>query len=212
MPPAFASPSAPLDSEKIWSARALRDLPLVAAALAGQAKAYEQLVQHYRKSVYYTVLKMVRQPADADDLTSEVLVKAFRHLPRYRPDHAFSTWLFRIATNHGIDLLRRKRLPTLSLPAGPPTGSGEETRWEVSDPDPTPYETCVRQQRAEVAREAVSRLPPKYQRLVRLRYFDELSYEEIAVELQIPLGTVKAQLFRAWELLLDFLKHSPAGL
>ena len=202
----------PLETEKIWSARALYDLTLIEAALTGQAKAYEELVHRYRKPVYYTIFKMVRQADDADDLTSVTFAKAFRNLSRYRPDFAFSTWLFRIATNASIDSLRRKRLKTLSLEAMTAASDGTEVGWNMCSADPTPQQALIRQQRAQVARHVVDQLPAKYARLVRLRYFDELSYEEVATELQLPLGTVKAQLFKARELMLELLQASRATL
>ena len=212
MPATPIAETTPVENEKIWSARALYDLTLVEAALQGQAKAYEELVQRYGKPVYYTIFKMVRHADDADDLTSETFAKAFRNLSRYRPDFAFSTWLFRIATNHGIDSLRRKRLKTLSLEAMTAAGDGTEVGWNVSSADPTPHEAIIRQQRAVAARQVVDQLPAKYARLVRLRYFDELSYEEVATELHLPVGTVKAQLFKARELMLELLQASKESL
>ena len=212
MPARTTAETAPEETEKIWSARARYDLTLVEAALQGQAKAYEELVQRYRKAVYHTVFRIVRHADEADDLTSETFAKAFRNLPRYRSDFAFSTWLFRIATNHCIDALRRKRLQTISLQAMTAASDGAEVGWTISSADPTPQEALIRQQRAEAARQVVQQLPPKYARLVRLRYFDELSYEEVATELQLPIGTVKAHLFKARALMLDLLQASKATL
>ncbi|MDF7815070.1 sigma-70 family RNA polymerase sigma factor [Hymenobacter sp. YC55] len=212
MPANTTAETTPVETDKIWSARALRDLTLVEAALQGHANAYEELVQRYRKPVYYTIFKMVRQADDADDLTSETFAKAFRNLPRFRPEFAFSTWLFRIATNASIDSLRRKRLKTLSLAALSSASDDAEVGWNVSCPDPTPQEAMIRQQRAQAARQVVDQLPAKYARLVRLRYFDELSYEEVATELHLPIGTVKAQLFKARELLLELLQASKQSL
>lgn len=194
--------------ERERSARARHDLALVEAALAGSASAYEQLLKEYRKSMYHMVLKMVRDADDAEDLTMEAFAKAFRHLPRYRPDYAFSTWLFRIATNHCIDFMRRKRLKTSSLSAALDLADGDTMLLDARDQNLNPQEALIRQQRMELVQRAVDLLPPKYARLVRLRYFDELSYEEVAQELKAPLGTVKAQLFRARELLLELLQGS----
>lgn len=210
--PVVTTETIPEEIEKIWSARARHDLTLVEAALQGHAKAYEELVQRYRKAVYHTVYRMVRHADDADDLTSETFAKAFRNLPRYRPDFAFSTWLFRVATNHSIDFLRRKRLQTLSLEAMAAASDSAEVGWSIASADPTPQEALIRQQRAQVARQVVELLPTKYARLVRLRYLDELSYEEVATKLHLPLGTVKAQLFRARELMLELLQASKATL
>ena len=195
-----------------FSPKAQRDLVLIQAALDGSAKAYDELLRSYRKSVYYIVLRMLRDPDDADDLTMEAFAKAFEHLSRYRPEFAFSTWLFRIATNGCIDFVRRKKLPTQPLNVAVALGDGESFLLEVCDHAPNPQEAFIRQQRIEVVQRVVTQLPAKYARLVRLRYFEELSYAEMATELEAPLGTVKAQLFRARELLLQLLQENKAAI
>jgi len=207
-----AEPPAPTATDAELSLRARRDLALIEAALAGQDKAYEELLRLYRKSVYYVVLKMVRDADDAEDLTQEAFAKAFRHLQRYTPQFAFSTWLFRIATNNCIDFLRRKKIKTQSIHAGQHAEQGDTFTWDIADQDPNPQEAYMRQQRIELMRHVVTKLPAKYATLVRMRYFDELTYEEIATELELPLGTVKAQLFRARELLLGFIKNSKSAI
>jgi RNA polymerase sigma-70 factor (ECF subfamily) len=192
------------------SVRARQDLVLIEAALAGSPPAYEALLDKYRKPVYHLILKLVRHPDDTEDLTLEVFAKAFRHLARYQPQFAFSTWLFRIATNHSIDFIRRSKVKTLSLDAPSTLENGDSLGWEVCDPDPDPQEACIRQQRIALTRQVVSRLPPKYATLVRLRYFEELSYEEVAGQLQLPVGTVKAQLHTARQLMGRLVKDSQA--
>lgn len=204
----MASPPAASGNEQAMSVRARQDLNFIAVALAGEAKGYEQLMQRYYKPVYQVVLKMVRHPDDAEDLTSEAFAKAFRHLARYSPDFAFSTWLFRIATNNCIDFLRRKKIKTQPLNAQLALRDGNSIRLEAPDHAPNPHDALIRQQRIDLVRQVVTRLPPKYATLVRLRYFDELSYEELAEQLQLPVGTVKAQLFRARELMADLIKDS----
>ncbi len=196
--------------EKELSVRAREDLALVQAALAGQAKAYETLWRHYHKPVFFLVRRMVPNTNDAEDLTLEAFAKAFRHLPTYTPAFAFSTWLFRIATNATIDFLRRSRLATLPLPPEPThyLPDADQPAHEAADQGPDPLEACIRQQRQEWVHEVVSQLPPKYAAPVRLRYFEERSYEEIAAELHLPLGTVKAFLHKSRELLLVLLKES----
>jgi len=152
---------------------------------------------------------MVRNPDDAQDLTQEVFAKAFRHLARYQPQFAFSTWLLRITTNHCIDFLRRKkRVPTQFLQAAFVSNDEDSLLPEMRDQCLDPQESYIRQQRIELVQRVVARLPAKYATLVRLRYFQELSYEEIALELQLPVGTVKANLFRACALLLELLGSS----
>ena len=198
--------------ERTMSSRARHDLTLVAEALAGQAKAYETLLQNYRTAVYHLVLKIVRDANDAEDVTMETFGKAFRHLGRYSPQFAFSTWLFRIATNNCIDFVRRKKLTTLSL-QGPAHLSEEgECTLQVSDEDLNPLEACIKHQRREQVLRAVAQLPAKYSKMLHLRYFDELSYEEVAAELQCPVGTVKANLHRGRALLLELLQGSKASL
>lgn len=199
-------------NEREFSFRAQEDMRLIEAALAGSAKAYESLMRKYRKSVYHLTMKMVRDTDDAEDLTLEIFAKAFRALPKYQTVFAFSTWLFRIATNHTIDFVRRNRLRTQSLSAGIDLGEGESIALDVASRDLDPQQAYMRQQRIELVQQMVEMLPPKYLTLVRLRYFDELSYEEIAQETGAPLGTVKAQLHRARELLSTFAKGSQAAL
>ncbi|WP_375436035.1 RNA polymerase sigma factor [uncultured Hymenobacter sp.] len=206
------STTAASEQERVFSLRARQDIALIQAALAGQAKAYEDLLARYRKPVHYLVLRMVKNAADADDLTQETFAKAFRHLARFTPDFAFSTWLFRIATNHTLDFFRRKKLPTHSLQASVLGGDGDPLFLEVADRNPNPQEALIQAQRKELVQHLVRQLPARYALVVRLRYFDELQYEEIAVQLALPLGTVKAQLFRARELLLDLVKNNQAAL
>jgi RNA polymerase sigma-70 factor (ECF subfamily) len=196
----------------MMSARARQDLKLVAAALAGQTRAYEELLRHYRTAVYHLVLKIVRQADDAEDVTTESFSQAFRHLRRYAPQFAFSTWLFRIATNNCIDFVRRKQLAALSLPAPAPLSADGECTLDLRDGEWNPQDAFIRQQRGQRLREAVMRLPDKYRNLVWLRYFEELSYEEVATALQWPLSTVKAHLNRARALLAALLPGSEEGV
>ena len=208
-------PVAPIvetEIERAFSPKAQRDLVLIQAALDGSAKAYEALLRSYRKSVYHIALRMLRDSDDADDLTMEAFAKAFEHLSRYRPQFAFSTWLFRIATNGCIDFVRRKKLNTQPLNVAVRLSDGKSILLDVCDHAPNPQEAFIRQQRIEVVQRVVTRLPAKYARLVRLRYFEELSYAEVATELQAPLGTVKARLFRARELLLQLLQENKAAI
>ena len=152
------------------------------------------------------ILKMVRNVDDAEDLTIEAFAKAFRNLSRFKKDYTFSTWLFRIATNNSIDFIRKKKLETMSLDSSFKDDSGEAVTIDVEDNELNPMEETIKSQKIALIRIFVDKLPPKYQRLVKLRYFDELSYEEIAKELEAPLGTVKAQLHRARELMYDLVK------
>ena len=152
------------------------------------------------------ILKMVRNVDDAEDLTIEAFAKAFKNLDRFKKDYTFSTWLFKIATNNSIDFIRKKRLETMSLDTSYQDESGENVSIDLPDKNLDPQEKAIKSQKKELVQMFVTKLPAKCQRLVRLRYFKELSYEEIAKELEAPLGTIKAQLHRARELMYDLVK------
>lgn len=192
-----------------FSDRANEDLELVARAKEGDQNAYSKLMARYKESIFFMVLKMVHNRDDAEDLTMEAFGKAFNNIGNYSADFAFSTWLFKIATNNCIDHIRKKRLQTTSLEqTSGNSDEGEATPIAVKDHSPDPEESLMKDQRAEKIRAAIEQLSPKYKTLIELRYLDELAYEEIAEKLDIPLGTVKAQLFRAKEMLYNLLKQT----
>lgn len=194
--------------KKQFSDKALEDFKLIDEAIANNnEQAYASLMQRYRRSVYQMVLKMVRNVDDAEDLTIESFAKAFRGLHRFKKDYTFSTWLFRIATNNTIDFIRKKKLNTMSIDTNFSDESGESVTMDIEDRNLNPQDKTIKAQKAELVKVFVDKLPAKYQRLVRLRYFDELSYEEIAAEIEAPLGTVKAQLHRARELMFEMVKN-----
>jgi RNA polymerase sigma factor (sigma-70 family) len=191
-----------------FSSKALEDFRLIDMAVGGDDKAYAKLLQRYKRPVYHVILKMVRNVDDAEDLMMESFSKAFRSLHRFKKDFTFSTWLFRIATNNTIDFIRKKKLNTLSIENTYTDDDGGSVSIDIQDKgNLDPQEEAIRLQKEELMQVFVNMLPPKYQKLVRLRYFHELSYEEIAAELEAPLGTVKAQLHRARELLYDLVKN-----
>lgn len=190
-----------------FSSRAQEDLDLVAKAQKGDQIAFGKLMERYRESIFFMVLKMVHNRDDAEDLTLEAFGKAFNSIGNYSADFAFSTWLFKIATNNCIDFIRKKRLQTTSLDqTSRQKDDGEVVTISVKDHNPDPEEHMMKEQRAAKIRAAIEQLSPKYRSLIELRYLDELSYEEIAEKLDIPLGTVKAQLFRAKDMLYNILK------
>ncbi len=193
--------------------KAIRDFRLVESAIQkGDQLAYAELMHHYRDSLYFMLLKMTNDPTDADDLTIEAFGKAFKNLHQYTPDFAFSTWLFKIATNNCIDFIRKKKKYTFSIDKGSLDDEHEEFSNRLPSELPDPEEHIIRKQKILLMRQVVEKLKPHYRHLVELRYFQELSYEEIAVELNLPLGTVKAQLFRAREFLYQILKNSQESI
>lgn len=196
-----------MELKKEFSEKAKKDFELLERAREqNDQKAYAELMERYKKPLYHTIYKMVRNPDDAEDLTIEAMAKAFRNLHKFNPDYTFSTWLFRIATNNCIDFIRKKKLETSSLDKPMQSKDGETYAFDVKDSARNPQEESIRQQKIEVVKTIVTKLPPKYQLLISMRYFDELSYEEIADSLNFPLGTVKARLHRAKELLYDIMK------
>ena len=191
------------------SDKALKDYNLVKNAIEnGDQKAYAELMSRYKDSIYFMLLKMVNNRDDADDLTIEAFGKAFKNIKQYTPDYAFSTWLFKIATNNCIDFIRKKRKQTFSIDKGIETDDGGELNIDIKSSQPDPEENMMKKQKIIMMRDVVERLKPRYRKLVELRYFQERSYEEIADELHLPLGTVKAQLFRAREFLYQIMKNS----
>ncbi len=196
------------EDEKLFSTKALEDFELIKLAVEHQDEAaYGKLMKKYWKAVYHTLLKMIRNSDDAEDLTIEAFAKAFKNLHRFEQKFTFSTWLFRIATNNCIDFIRKKKLETMSLNTTFTDDNGDSVDIDVRDTNLNPQDEAINEQKKELIRNIVALLPAKYQRLVQLRYFEELSYEEISVAIEAPLGTVKAQLHRARELLYDLIKN-----
>ncbi|MFT4777622.1 MAG: RNA polymerase sigma-70 factor (ECF subfamily) [Flavobacteriales bacterium] len=191
------------------SDKARYDFALVQKAINDKdQRAYAELMERYRESIYFMLLKMVNNKDDADDLTIEAFGKAFKRLAQYTPKFAFSTWLFKIASNNAIDFIRKKRIKALSLDTGFRNDEGSSMEIAVSDDMPDPIQALQKKERIERMREVVSKLKPRYRELIELRYFEEFSYDEIAEELDLPLGTVKAQLFRAREFLYQIMKNT----
>ena len=187
------------------SDKAKSDLVLVEQARNGSEKAFSILLNRYRDSIYFLLLKLVNNSSDAEDLTIEAFGKAFRNLDLFTPDFAFSTWLFKIATNNCIDFIRRKKL--IPGPIDQMQDDQEDMTVNIQSDLPDPEESLINDQKTAVLRSIVNQLEPRYRTLIDLRYFKEYSYEEIAAEMKLPIGTVKAQLYRAKTLLYNiFIK------
>lgn len=192
--------------------KAQRDYQLVLAAREkGDERAYADLMRYYREPIYLLLLRMTHNPTEADDLTIETFGKAFCQLHTYSPKNTFATWLFAIASNSGIDYIRRQHMDTVSLSSISVSGDDDTYEYPLPSTDANPEEALIGNQRGMVLREVVGQLKPVYRRIVEMRYFEELSYEEIAQSLKIPLGTVKIRLRRARMLLAEIIesqKHS----
>ena len=191
------------------SDKAQKDYELVLRATKEKdTKAYAELMARYEGAIFHLINRMVFSEDDAEDLTIETFTKAFKRLHQYTPAFAFSTWLFKIASNHTIDFIRKKRIKALSLDRGFTNDEGDRMEISVKDEGLDPMETLEKKERVERLRDVVAQLKDRYRRLVELRYFEEKSYEEIAEELDLPLGTVKAQLFRARDMMAKILEAS----
>ena len=189
------------------SDKAKKDYLLVLRALNEKdQRAYTELMGRYKDSVYFMLLKMVNNSDDAEDLTIETFSKAFKRLDQYTPQFAFSTWLFKIASNHSIDFIRKKRIKAISIDQGYSNADGETYVIPVKEESLDPEESMQKDERVQRMHDVVEKLKPRYKRLVELRYFEEKSYEEISEILELPLGTVKAQLFRARDFMFDLMK------
>lgn len=201
----FCAPPVAHSDDSAPSASSEQDRLLVEAALAGRQSAYEQIVDKYRGALTRHIQRMVRATDEIDDLVQECFIKAFSNLESYSVDFAFSTWLYKIATNHTIDYLRKKRLSTFSIDRPIQTKDGE-VEYELPDTTYRPDRHIVEDQRRELIQAAIESLPEKYHRVIVMRHQQEKSYEEIAAELDLPLGTVKAHIFRARALLYKYLR------
>ena len=186
--------------------KAKRDLLLINKALKeGDTNSYNKLMNLYRDPIYFMLYEKVKDKELAKDLTIEALGKAFKKLHLYTPDYAFSTWLFTVARNNCIDYLRKNKIHTISIEKIKEDNNGNRINFDIKSDDPNPEKILIKKQRIAILRQIVDQLKPKYRILVKLRYFKEMSYEEIAVDLNIPIGTVKAQLYRSRENLFKIM-------
>ncbi len=182
------------------------DSRVIKEALAGYQRAFEKLKRKYHDQVFNLIYRMVRDKEEVEDLVQEAFIKAFTSLSSYNDEYAFSTWLYKIATNNCIDYIRRKKLATFSINR-PIQSKDSEFTFEVPDSTYEPDKEMIELQKKSLFEDAVNSLPPKYQKVIILRHTEEKDYQEIAEILNLPLGTVKAHIFRAREMLYKFLRH-----
>ncbi len=173
---------------------------LIKLAIEGDEAAYTKLLENYRGAIYNLIYKMVRNREETEDLVQEAFMKAFKALPSFNEDYAFSTWLYKIAINNCIDHMRKKRLKTYSMNRPVQSRDGELDR-EFPDTSMSPDKNILSSEKARILEAAIAELPENYRVVIILRHAEEKSYEEIAQILNLPLGTVKARIFRAREML-----------
>ena len=192
-----------------FSEKAAADFALVEEAKKGSEMAFTSLMSRYRDPVYFTILKMVNNPTDAEDITIETFGKAFHNLNTYTPQYAFSTWLFKVATNNCVDFIRKKQMSPIQYSSvqDDMDNIAAKVQSDLLDPE----ESLIMRQKIEALKGIMSQMKPRYRTLIHLRYYKEYSYEEISAELKIPVGTVKADLHRAKTLLYDMLTKTGNG-
>ena len=178
---------------------------LIKKAIEGDESAYKNLLENYRGAIYNLLYKMVRNKEETEDLVQEAFMKAFKALPSFNEEYAFSTWLYKIAVNNCIDHMRKKKLQTYSINKPVQSKDGELDR-EFPDTSMSPDKSILSDERASIIETAIDELPENYKTAIILRHSEEKSYEEISKILNIPLGTVKARIFRAREMLKKKLK------
>ncbi|MCS6794711.1 MAG: sigma-70 family RNA polymerase sigma factor [Raineya sp.] len=191
--------------------RVQKEFELIKKAQQGDHNAMTTLMKRYNKALYYVILKIVRNVDDAEDITVETFVKAFQSLDKFRFEHPFSSWLFRIGTNHCIDFIRRKkRIEIISIDQfmkqTDEKNPDKDEFNDVIDEAQNIEANSIKNQQIEVLRLLINKLPTNYRKVLTLRYFEDMDYQQIAEELNIPMGTVKAQLYRAKELLNELIR------
>lgn len=205
-PAPASSISAQADAKEAQRAESrAEDSRLIQAALAGDDAAYKKLMKKYHDPIYNFVYRMVHDKQQVEDLTQEAFIKAFGSLASFNEEYAFSTWLYKIATNNCIDYIRKRKLHTYSIDK-PIEAADSDYSFELPDDSYEADKDMISNQRARMLNEAIAKLPEKYRKVIRLRHVEEKSYEEIAVHLKLPIGTVKAHIFRAREMLYRALK------
>jgi RNA polymerase sigma factor (sigma-70 family) len=182
------------------------DSQLIKEALGGDDAAYTRLMNKYHDAIFSFIFRMVHDREQVEDLTQEAFIKAFASLKNFNEEFAFSTWLYKIATNNSIDYIRKRKLQMYSIDK-PIESKDSDYTFELPDDSYEADKELISDQRAVMLKAAIDQLPEKYRRVIMLRHSDERSYEEIADMLKLPIGTVKAHIFRARELLYKQLRH-----
>lgn len=191
--------------------KTLTDGELIAKAIRGREDGFEELVRRYQRPITGYVYRMLNNYDASLDVTQEVFIKVYNSLEKYSSEYKFSTWLYRIAHNAAIDYMRRNcSVSQQSIEAENADGTYQ---FQIESPQPTPEQDRERSEWRTEIETVVKCLPPVYRELILLRHTHDLSYDEIAEVMNLPLGTVKNRLFRAREMMREmFVKRGFTGL
>lgn len=184
------------------------DIIVVQSIISGNKNAFSKIQKKYKKVVNSVIRRMVRNENDVEDLVQETFIKAYNALESYNPQYNFSSWLLRIASNSCIDYLRKKKMDTISISKGGDTTDDEESYFDVPDKDLLPDAVMVNNEMSAMIQATINMLPENFRKIIIMRFQMELDYTEISKELGIPLGTVKATLFRSKQMLQVLLKKN----
>lgn len=181
----------------------LSDEELMARIKTGDQDAFAELMNRYEVRLFNYLKRIVRNAADAEDVYQETFLRVYRHAARFNPESAFRPWLYRIATNLCMDLMRkRSRRKETSLESG---GAGNDSPLTVKDLSPSPAEVSEHHERQAALAKAVAELPEKQRAVFLLARYEGLPYAEIAEVLDVPVGTVKSRMNTAVNQLMRLL-------
>lgn len=189
---------------------ALEDRELATMAARGREAAFRELLARYERPVFSLIYRMVRDRTQAEDLAQEAFVRAFNAIGTYKTSYKFSNWILKIANNHTIDHLRKRRLDTISIHGSPHATTAEEasqTELVVASTDENPHEYLEHKELGGQIERAIGGLRTEYRTAVILRHVEGYAYDEIAEIMNVPLGTVKTYLHRARAELRESLAH-----
>jgi RNA polymerase sigma factor (sigma-70 family) len=181
------------------------DSDLIRRAVEGDQDAFRNLMGKYQPAIYHLISRMINDKTEVHDITQETFVKAFASLKSFNHLYAFSTWLYKIASNTCIDHLRKKKLQTFSIDQTIDP-DGDDYSYDLPDMTYGADKVIITDQRSQLVSQAIEALPEKYRSVIVLRHMEEKNYDEIAEILDLPLGTVKAHIFRGRELLYKYLR------
>jgi len=188
----------------------LDDRELATLASQGRESAFRELLKRYERPVFSLIFRMVRDRTLAEDLAQEAFIRAFNAIRSYNTSYKFSNWIFKIANNHTIDHLRKRRLDTVSIHGSPHATSAEEINQStlvIASGDEDPLELVEHRELGGQIESAIGELREEYRTVILLRHVEGYAYEEIAEIMDLPLGTVKTYLHRARNELKDKLDH-----